>query len=418
MTTPHEIAGIAERLREAAASAPPLTDRAALLSEWARSFGPDAPAHAHAVKLAAHAGLPRAAADRALHSVFGQLLDPKTLIHYATTSLTVPGSRTRVLPPRVIYHHLAGNLFLAGLQSLVRGLLLGAGNLLRCSAADPHLPPHFISTLADAAPPLAALAQSVTFPHDATAILRAACAAADAVVAFGSDAAVADVRAATPVHVPFVPHGERIAVAVVAADALTVPPAPGLADAIALAFTLYDQSGCLSPRALFLETTDPAAARNFAAGLLPVFRSQPATGPRQALDLPARAALARTRDEALIARALDPSSPAAPDVLSETKDDFLLVLQPDGPFSAAARDRTCLIHLLPEPQALVTHLRAYSGRLSAVGIAGDSSRYKSMLDDLRAPRICPIGALQDPPLEWTQDGRIDLRDLVTFQSLG
>jgi len=59
----------------------------------------------------------------------------------------------------------------------------------------------------------------------------------------------------------------------------------------------------------------------------------------------------------------------------------------------------------------------WASRLQALGLAAPDARLPALaLAAARAgvPRICPVGELQAPPLDWPQDGRPALGDLVSW----
>ncbi|HET6406440.1 MAG TPA: acyl-CoA reductase, partial [Chthoniobacteraceae bacterium] len=119
------------------------------------------------------------------------------------------GHYARAIAPRTILHFLAGNTPAAGLQSVIRGLALGSHNKLKLpSDGFPEIEA-FRNLLPSE---LAALVEFETsMPQDWLA-------SADAVIAFGSDETIAEIRRQILPHQIFVAHGHRISFGVVFGD--------------------------------------------------------------------------------------------------------------------------------------------------------------------------------------------------------
>jgi hypothetical protein len=66
---------------------------------------------------------------------------------------------------------------------------------------------------------------------------------------------------------------------------------------------------------------------------------------------------------------------------------------------------------------LLDGVRPLGPHLAAVGVAGfgaDTADLARRLGDLGASRICPLGAMQAPPLAWRHDNRPVLEPLARF----
>src|SRR5207237_4674039 len=98
----------------------------------------------------------------------------------------------------------------------------------------------------DSDPELAALIHLDLWPGGdprTTALLQSA----DSVIAYGSDASIAALRALTPTGTPFFGFGHALSVGIITADGGTE------AGRFARDILLYDQGGCLSAQAVFVE---------------------------------------------------------------------------------------------------------------------------------------------------------------------
>ena len=67
--------------------------------------------------------------------------------------------------------------------------------------------------------------------------------------------------------------------------------------------------------------------------------------------------------------------------------------------------------------SLLDAIRPLGPHLAAVGVAGVSAEIPSALAALGASRVCPIGAMQAPPLAWRHDNRGVLLPLARLADL-
>jgi hypothetical protein len=140
--------------------------------------------------------------------------------------------------PGTILHVLSGNTPAAALQSLIRGLLLGAHNLCK-------IPSHGLPALAefrDALPKELAARVEIKRELPVEWLEQA-----DAVIVFGHDNTIAQIRSRLRPGQIFVGHGHKLSFGVIFDD-------PDLASAAGAArdASVFDQQGCLSPHVFFV----------------------------------------------------------------------------------------------------------------------------------------------------------------------
>lgn len=293
---------------------------------------------------------------------------------------------------------LGGGVPTPALPALAGPLVLGSPVLARPSSHDPVTARVFAAALAAEDPALAACLELVSFPSDDAAALGELL-AAPCVVAFGSDETMAAVAARLAPAQRFVRHGHRLSVAVLGEGALEGPALADAAAALALDVALWDQQGCLSPVALYVlgvaRVPDALLATLDAA-----FADAGARWPRGRALPEAAARLAVERDTAEL-RAV-----AGADVRVAARRHFTLVAEPDAPFRGSPLGRFLRVHPAADPEALLAALAPLGPHLAAVGVAGlgaHAARLAPELAALGAARVCPLGALQAPPLDWCHD---------------
>jgi len=316
---------------------------------------------------------------------------------------------TAILSPKLVFHVLAGNLFLSGLESINHALLAGARSVVRCSSGDQHFAWAWVEVLSQVDAELARAVAVGYWPREDDHDTRTACAAADLVIAFGSDTSVGAIRNLTPLGARFIAHGSKLSFAILTSSEIEDAP-EDLARRLAYDFSVYDQQGCLSPRAAFLQQCSPGAMAVFQNTLVHSMRQLIDQLPRRELALADRAALARAREEALINSAVGGDAR----LLSSPSDPFVVVQQPSSTYAPGCLDRFVDLRTFIDLGEVTSSLQPYRRYISTIGFAGATTGVGSLIESLAPSRVCPIGSMQLPPLGWTHDGRLPLRDLVSF----
>jgi hypothetical protein len=307
------------------------------------------------------------------------------------------GQAARAVAPRTILHVVSANTPHAGLQTLLRGLLLGSHNLCKLPAGG--LPE--LTAFCRALP--AALAARVEWRET---LPEAWLHRADALVVFGSDPTLAEFRARARPGQRFIAHGHRLSLGLILDD-----PGLGSLREAARAASLFDQRGCLSPHLFYVR--EPPAARAYAAGLA-VEMARFAERHPPAPALPAEAAgVHLLREDWRFRAANDPASFG----LWHSARSIAWTVLYDGAesgFTASPLHRTVFVK--PLPPDLAAALAGMRRHLSAIGLWPATRAWADWVAalDTGASRICPLAALQLPPLTWHQDGGASLADLVQW----
>jgi hypothetical protein len=336
-------------------------------------------------------------------------LKPEALKQLQQHSLGAAASFHR---PELIFHVLSGNLFVSGIESINTAMLTGGASLVRCSSADQLFPALWRQAISEVSPEWGSALHTTYWPTTEESLTSAACCNSDVVVAFGSDESVAAVRAHTPIRVRFIPHGTRISFAIVPAEALR-RDAADVARKLAYDFSVYDQQGCLSPRAAFLECAQVSSLKEFQATFVDEMRLLAAQLPPGGRDLSVEASLARERNEVLIEFALGSEA----ELWSESSDRFVVSMRGAEGYTAGSLNRFADLRVVTSIAEVESALGPYRGQISTLGVAGNFEGLPGLAHKLQPDRVCKIGEMQKPPLGWTHDGRQPLSELVQFTSL-
>lgn len=301
------------------------------------------------------------------------------------------GHFAKAVPPDTILHIVSGNTPAAGLQSLIRGLLLGSHNL--CKIPSSGLPE--LAVFRAALP--AALAERVEISPE---LQDAWLARADAVIVFGGDETIAHFRALARPGQNFIAHGHKISVGVVFDDPHFASVAGAARDA-----SVFDQQGCLSPQAIYVRGDAAAYADRLATEMAHF----DATEPRGPIALSDALAIRTAREE--LAFRIANGDPARL-WQSEGSTAWTVVFDPAPGFPRTPLNRFLVVKPLTDD--FPNDLEPLRAHLSAAGIWPAAPGHARTLAALGFTRICPLGKMQQPPATWNQDGLATLGSLVRW----
>lgn len=301
------------------------------------------------------------------------------------------GQQAKAVGPEKILHIISGNTPHAGLQSLIRGLLLKAHNFCKIpSAGLPELA-QFRDLLPDE------LQQRVEIStHLSTIWLRTA----RAVVVFGDDETVEHFRKQALPGQIFAGHGHKVSLGIVFED-------PGFESVphAARDASLFDQQGCLSPHVFYVSKD----AERYAAQLAGEMEAFNATMPRSEITASESAAIAAVRNDFAFRAAND----GGVKIWKSAKGtDWTVIFDEDTRFIPSPLNRVIFVKPFPVNWALA--LIAVYNQIGAVSIWPSTPENANRVTGLGATRICRIGSMQTPHFTWHQDGMQTLAPFVRW----
>jgi hypothetical protein len=313
---------------------------------------------------------------------------------------------------------LAGSIPMPTLLSMLLPLVLHSPVLVKTASRDRVTAPLVAASLAELDPELGRAIEVVSFsPRDAEAMnafLDAPC-----IVANGSDETVGEIASRLARRTPaarLVAYGHRLSLAVLGPEATRGQPLARAVEGLALDAALWDQLGCLSPVAVFVEDPDRGVAERVAAALAQALARAEERWPRGTIDTRTAANIQSQRAEAEMRRAAgrEVTVHAGPGT------GFTVVLEDDASLRPSPLHRFLRVHPAPDRQALLSALQPVAHHLAAVAIAGFGSSTHQLARELRqlgASRICRPGRLQSPPLRWNRNGQPLLLPLARLAQL-
>jgi Acyl-CoA reductase (LuxC) len=290
-----------------------------------------------------------------------------------------------------LLHILSGNTPHAGLQSLMRGLLLGAMNYVKIPANGLREVEEFAKMLPS---PLKGRLDL------STELARHWLPDARAWIVFGTDETIAYFRSKAPPGIVLEAHPHRVSLEIVFDDSRGDSSPLAAAD-----ISRFNQKGCLSPHDVYVS----GDARSYAVRLAKEMARYEQEDPRGPVTSPEAAEIADMRANYRFRSANDPRVGIWE---SDNSTAWTVIYEEDAWFATSCLNR--LVFVKPLPADLTAALGPALPWVAAVGIwpATPENAEKAAL--LQPSRVCPVGQLQYPPLSWHQEGRQTLAPLVRW----
>jgi len=346
-------------------------------------------------------------AERLEALLVAELGDPTLL----DTFRPYAGGATHAVGPRLVVQIFSGNVPGVAVTALVRALLVKAASLGKTASGEPILPALFARALAEHDPELGAAVAVLHWPGGAEELENRVLQAADAVVVYGGDEAVAALRARTPPHIPFVAYGHRLSCAVVTREAAAEP---AVVAAAARDVATFDQQGCVSPHVVYVEEGGAVSPAAWAAQLADALATLEVELPRGVLSPGETAAIRQIRAEAEFAQL---AGTGVALYASPHSTAWTVIFEPDPSFVPSCLNRVVRVKPLARLEDLPELLRPVARWLQTIGYAGPRERFEPLAPRLArsgACRLAPLGFMAWPPPTWHHDGQPPLRVLLRW----
>jgi hypothetical protein len=316
--------------------------------------------------------------------------------------------------PEMLVHITGGRLPNPALTSIVLGLLTRSAQFVKCASGTALLPRLFAHSLREVEPKLGACLEIAEWRGGHRALETALFAEADCVTAAGSDETLTAIRHHLPAGVRFLGYGTRLSFGYVAHEMLSNFALPKVVAAAARDVMAWNQLGCLSPHAIYVETGGRNAPERFAELLAGELAAGELLQPRGPLPTADAAAVAAHRAFYEIRAAHSPDTQlwCSPDSTAWT-----VVFEADPRFRVSCLNRFIYVKAVADVEQALQGADEWRGRISTVGLAATGAKEQTLAARFArwgVPRICPVGRMQQPPPVWRHDGRPALGDLVTW----
>jgi hypothetical protein len=324
------------------------------------------------------------------------------------------GGSHRACGPSLTTHIFSGNVPGLPAIGLIHGLLVKSACLGKPASEEPVFPALFARSIAAVDAKLARAVAILPWPGGNQGVEQAAFGASQAVVASGSDDAIESIRGRVPPTVRFVGHGHKLSFAVIGREALDPETADRLADRLAYDVSLFDQQGCVSAHLAYVERGGPIAPQAFAERLAVAMAGFERAMPRGLLTVEEAAAIQQARTAAEFGELRDEPVRL---FASEGGTAWTVIYQDDPAFVPSCLNRVVRVKAVTDLADVAGLVRPFSRHLQSVGIAMSRERRERLAEAL-APlgvcRICPIGEMPHPRLDWHHDGGQSLLPLLRW----
>lgn len=163
-----------------------------------------------------------------------------------------PGIYEKYKPYGVLMHIGAGNQVALSIISVLEGLLAGNINILKLPSYEGGLSIRLLKKLIEIEPKLKPYIYVFDISSNDTNTISLLSKACDAVIVWGSDAAISGIRQIAPPSLPIIEWGHKISFAYFTMGNQLDSEIEGLAEEICLS----NQQYCTSPQSVFIETDD------------------------------------------------------------------------------------------------------------------------------------------------------------------
>jgi hypothetical protein len=237
---------------------------------------------------------------------------------------------------------------------------------------------------------------------------------ADCLTATGSDETLAAVRTRLPSKMRFLGYGQRVSFSFVTREVLREETVAQVVSRVVDDVIAWDQNGCLSPHAIYVEERGAVESDKFAGLVAAELMQREETAPRGAITVEEAAAIASRRAiyETMAAHRGDVKL-----WRSKNSTAWTVVFEHEARFHFSPLNRFVFIKPVPDLTTVLQGVDELKGKVSTVGVGAAPERLKELAPRLArwgVTRICPIGQMQNPPLTWRHDGRPALGDLVSW----
>ena len=343
-----------------------------------------------------------------------ELGDPTRLQSFGSFS---SHSLAMVHGPELIAQLAPDNLPTPIFQSIAFGLLLRSAQFIKCARGKSLLPRLFGHSLHYVDPSLASSLEIAEWEAGNEKIENELFNGADCILVTGHDKNLDSIRKRIPLNKKFVSYGHRVSIGYVEQLANEVMGTQTIISRAADDVIAWNQQGYLSPQVIYVEEFGSLKPDQFAEMLSEELDKRNTIVPRGELPVEEAAAITNMRRFYKIRTA---NNIGAMIWESDDSTDWTVVQEDEKQFQSSPLNRFIFVKPIEHLAEFMHILEPYRDKISTVGIASSEAKlqeYAHALGRWGVPRICPLGKMQRPPLNWRQDGRPPLGDLIRWTDL-
>ena len=315
------------------------------------------------------------------------------------------GVLRRAFGPEWMLQVYAGNVPGLPVWPLYSALAMKSALFAKASSQEPVLAALLARAIAEEDEALGDCIAVVWWKGGTVDLDRAAIKDAPAVLAFGGEYAIASVAREAHPEARLVLQGPRVSVSYVSSASLTKANLSPLAQRAAYDVALYDQQGCLSPHAIYVERGGDVGPAAFAAALGAALEALKDGLPRGAIEAEHAARVQLYRAQARFEEAQGTRGTRV--LTSDEGTDWTLIYEDGARFEPTPAYRTIRVHSVSGPDEVVDVLRPEAHWIEAIGLetrGNERAGLATVFAGTGIPRITAVGSLQRPELTGTHGG--------------
>ena len=324
-----------------------------------------------------------------------ELGDPKALDEFVKYGDVF--AKANAITP--ILHIVAGNTPEAAIQSITRGLLVGAKNFVK-------LPKNGIKEFYDFLQKLPSEMLNLVETSSDRETSNEWIDLAKIIIIFGSDETAMDIASQASPLQTIISHNHKVSFAVVDRD-----DQKEAADLAARDINKYDQMGCLSPHCIYVNPKEQP--RSFAARLAKSLEVLNKNNPPKDRDIATDAQIDHLRRSYEFRSSNDTSVQIWK---SDNNTNWTVIYEDEPQFAQSPLGQ--FVFVKPFPENLAEALSIIIDSISTIAIYPYSLEIAKSLTHIGATRYCPLGSSQNPSIYWHHDGYQSLAPLVSWQNAG
>jgi hypothetical protein len=299
---------------------------------------------------------------------------------------------------------------------MIRALLVKSAVLLKPGLGDVVLPVLFAEALAEEAAEISDAMAVTYWPGGSSPLEGLALQRAEAVVAYGGNEAIRSLKTRTPVTARFIAYHHRLSVGLVGREALSAERAPRVARMAARAVSMFDQRGCVSPHAIYVEEGGAVDPGEWAALLASAMADLEVELPGGDLTADDASAVHQIRGSAELREA----SGNGVRVFRTNESFWTVILEDEMGFTPSCLNRVVSLFPTPDLCGVAGSLGEVGGYLQTVAIEGAEDRLPMLAEALcraGATRVTSFEKAPWPPPWWHHDGASVFAGLVRWIDL-
>ncbi|MBI1884309.1 MAG: hypothetical protein HYS08_08935 [Chlamydiae bacterium] len=286
-------------------------------------------------------------------------------------------------------------------------LLLKSSVFVKCSSRAPFFPMLLAESIRQVDPKLGNCISCCGWKGGEFNFEKTIFKASDLIHVYGNDETLLEIQKRLPSRKKFLPFGHKVSIAVIDKESLRSQNAKKLARRAAYDICLYDQQGCVSPHAIYVEKESKISAREWAKILAEAMKEISHLFPPGKISAGEASQIHQIRGRYQFKK-------KAFSLSSHPNTSWTVLYENDSAFHPSCLNRTIFVKPLGGLGSLVSVLKGWENALQAIGYSihpKNKKRFQDMARKTGAVFLRPLGQMQALTFEEHIRERIELMQL-------